>query len=831
MNPFKPFSAIVLCLCAVSVARSLHAGGIDLPANIDSALRQVVTEQTTGKATPSAAATAGPKQSQLRIVAPAMRDAQNRVLVNVRLNGAASLAQVHAQLVNGGASIVAETEQYRNGALSAYVPAAKVAEFAGLPGVLSISLAPRLHPNAGAATSGGVFVLHTDLLNAQGINGNGVTVGVLSDSYNTATKQESGDPLAIHAEQDIATDDLPGTGNPNGHTDPVDVVEDYVGTPDLPAFDEGRAMLQIVHDVAPNAKLAFATANPTDIVFANNIRRLRTEANCDVIVDDIISPADPFFSDGILGQAVNDVAFSDSLPGHKVLYFSAAGNQQGGGYVTTFNPVPDNVARAGLPGENVNLAAVNPSLTSGGFHNFNPDPNGPTVIAQPFDIFAGATVEVDLQWNDPFDKPNGVTTDYNVLVFDANGNFLAQYSGTADNFATEEPIEDITVANPSGQDTQFQIVISRKGTTPSSPVATKLRYLAVGNFGSGVPARKFYQEGAPCTFGHSCAVGAIGVSAYAYDSDPSNPVAPPFTPVLEDTSSPGPATYYFDAAGNRLAQPETRQKPDIAGPDGGNTTFFGDFDYEGDGLLNFFGTSAAAPHAAGVAALLLQKAGGSGALSLNEVRSALQSSVLEPHDLDPFVSQGTALAQRIKVKGKRSKRGRGAGHSSATMTVTAHGDSSDGSAVDPNFFTVTFHPAQVGETLRQVTINLTNAGESFDSTTDFGFPVALGTLAGIGPQDIAVVAPAETEIFETLTLDFARGAFTGSASVSVGVDRDVVGSGGGNSADLLQSAVIFGLTSHGTVLRGTLTNNLGFGYSLADGFGLIDGQKAVHQLP
>ena len=67
---------------------------------------------------------------------------------------------------------------------------------------------------------------------------------------------------------------------------------------ELPAVDilpnqsgdgnEGTAMLQILHDLAPGAELGFATADPSPAAFADNIRRLRFQAGCDVIVDDIL---------------------------------------------------------------------------------------------------------------------------------------------------------------------------------------------------------------------------------------------------------------------------------------------------------------------------------------------------------------------------------------------------------------------------------------------------------------------------------------------------------------------------------------------------------------
>ena len=84
--------------------------------------------------------------------------------------------------------------------------------------------------------------------------------------------------------------------------------------------------------------------------------------------------------------------------------------------------------------------------------------------------------------------------------------------------------------------------------------------------------------------------GSLTVAAVAADD--------PGLDTPETYSSRGPMQVLFDAAGNRLATPEVRQKPELAAADKVSTTLSSPFD-------PFRGTSAAAPSAAGVAALML----------------------------------------------------------------------------------------------------------------------------------------------------------------------------------------------------------------------------------
>src|SRR6266850_4860595 len=118
-----------------------------------------------------------------------------------------------------------------------------------------------------------------------------------------------------------------GISQAAGDLGPVTVLPGQAGS-----GDEGTAMLEIVHDLAPGAQLYFATALSTPGTFANNIRNLRA-AGCEIIVDDVFYFVESPFQDGqapaivsntngsAILQAVNDVTAAGAL------YFSSAGNQ------------------------------------------------------------------------------------------------------------------------------------------------------------------------------------------------------------------------------------------------------------------------------------------------------------------------------------------------------------------------------------------------------------------------------------------------------------------------------------------------------------------------
>jgi hypothetical protein len=130
--------------------------------------------------------------------------------------------------------------------------------------------------NIGSVTSEGDLAMFSNLVRTKyAVNGSGLLIGVMSDSYNCVG----------NAANDIASGDLPSGANR------ILVLADLSA---LECFgsDEGRAMMQLVYDVAPGASLAFRMACHGQVDFVAGILQLAA-AGCNVIVDDIIYYVEP----------------------------------------------------------------------------------------------------------------------------------------------------------------------------------------------------------------------------------------------------------------------------------------------------------------------------------------------------------------------------------------------------------------------------------------------------------------------------------------------------------------------------------------------------------
>ena len=101
--------------------------------------------------------------------------------------------------------------------------------------------------------------------------------------------------------------------------------------------------------------------------------------------------------------------------------------------------------------------------------------------------------------------------------------------------------------------------------------------------------------------------------------------------------------------GNRLPTPEVRLQPGVAAADNANTSFFGVDDVgDLDTKPNFSGTSAAAPHAAAIAALVLERNGGPGSVTPAQMTQLLHQSAF-PHDLDPNFASRKVPSERRRI--------------------------------------------------------------------------------------------------------------------------------------------------------------------------------------
>ncbi len=409
----------------------------------------------------------------------------------------------------------------------------RIEGIAALPFVTRVTPPSYGRPHAGSKTTEGDAILKADQLRALGVDGTGVKVGIISGGANNWTQSQ-------------ATGDLPASGiTLFGSCTP----ETFNGPTCRGAFtcNEGTAMAEIIHDIAPGAQIAVAAAG-TSLEFITRVNDLANSFGADIIVDDLGFFDEPYFEDGSIAQAVATVK-------DQVVFVSAAGNAARKHYeasdIDSFNVFNDHdFGRA-----------------AGGFSDTTMD-----VLVGP-----GGRLVALLQWNDRF---GSATNDYDLFMLDDFGNNLCNTTfcfGTTDQSLFPDPLEGVCFFNNSAFTTKVNVVAERV-----SGVSKRLEMFFLGN----VLVNQYNVPG-DSIFGHPAVPGVLAVGAINA-ADPGNNDIEPF-------SSRGPSTIFFPSA-------QTRPKPDLTGIDGVSVTGVGGF------ASTFFGTSAAAPHVAGVAALLVESA-------------------------------------------------------------------------------------------------------------------------------------------------------------------------------------------------------------------------------
>ena len=473
---------------------------------------------------------------------------------------------VLAAIEQAGGKVIAPVPSFH--AIRALLPVQEMETLAARSDVRFIKPAVKARTHAGSVMSEGYYAHGVNTAVATyGVTGAGMKIGVLSDSVDYLAHSQT-----------------------TGDLGPVTVLEDDPGN-----SGEGTAMLEIVHDLAPNASLYFATAYVSEADFANNILALR-QAGCNIIIDDVTYFDESPFQDGILAKAVNQVTTNG------VLYFSAAGN--GGNLASGTSGTWE--------GDFVNGGSVSASSpiyhwdSSGELHNFGGLTYNKVTYADEYS-------RMDLFWSDPLGASDN---DYDLFVLNSTGSAVVDGSNNTQD-GTQDPYESVDALIQS----ERIVVVLYSGNG---------RFL---HMDTGTATLTYNTSGG--IRGHQCATNAFAVAAVdatapqAFAYNPANLVLFTTAKQVESYSSDGPRRIFYYPDGTPITPGNFSstggmllQKPDLAAADGVMTTVTNSVNE----FQPFFGTSAAAPHAAAIAALLWSYRP---SLTPTQIRSALTFGTLD----------------------------------------------------------------------------------------------------------------------------------------------------------------------------------------------------------
>jgi uncharacterized repeat protein (TIGR01451 family) len=465
------------------------------------------------------------------------------------------------------------------GIIVAWMPHGQIEAAAeALPWVAAVTPVEQTPPDVGAFLSEGVVLHNADDLQALGIDGAGITVGVISDGINNvAAAQASGDlPATVTVPA--------GCGAAGG--------------------DEGTAMLEIVHDMAPAAALQFCStgAGVVSHVLAQN---LLVAAGADVITEDIPFDAEPAFQQGLAA------ANGDAIAAAGVSMHSSAGNQAG-----------RHAARVAATG-----TGGGPDGTAGPFALCPITPDNVVAIAPggdtTFDVqvrpgAAGVWLSVTLQWSEPraiFPTVGaGGFTDLNLYVMDAGlttclgSSIGVQVGGLGD------PIEQVSIPFVAGPNVNVKLVVDVQSLPAGVATPTiDLRWRGAVAIDATTRALSLNPDSNYTGLATSSAAAGADIS--------TNPATVP----LEGFSSGGPVQLWlttvcpggvYPCPGGSVNGPAavTVGAPAWTAADGVSVTGVGNFGAGtcpavNPGDCRFYGTSASTPHVAACDALVRSSIG------------------------------------------------------------------------------------------------------------------------------------------------------------------------------------------------------------------------------
>ena len=489
-----------------------------------------------------------------RLQAPVEDAADEMTMVDIRAD---VTPEVLARIRDLGGTVITSVPRYR--AIRARLPLSAVEPLATLDAVQTIRPADQAVTRKDDTSEGDVAHRANSARTTHSVDGTGIGIGVLSNGVDTLAARQ-------------ATGDLP---------DRVTVLPGQVGE-----GDEGTAMLEIVHDLAPGAELYFAEAFGGQAQFAANIEAL-CEAGAEVIVDDIYYFREAAFQDDLIAQGVN-AAVADGC-----VFITAGGN--GGNLNDGTAGVWEGDYAAG------STLSVN-GVPFGVAHDFGGDVEKNRITKDSPNGYV-------LQWADPL---GGSANDYDLFLIDSDDSVLDSSTGTQD--GTQDPIEFISSSEDDHTDARL-LIVKTSGAAD--------RYLRLDTLEG-----RLAEATAGNLFGHAAAENAVTVAAVdARVAAGSGGVFNGREPVRRSNSD-GPRRIFFQPNGTPITAGnfsstggKLLQKPDLAAATCVSTST--------PGFSTFCGTSSAAPHAAAIAALMLEAAGGPDNLTPAALRTAMTGASLD----------------------------------------------------------------------------------------------------------------------------------------------------------------------------------------------------------